>query len=139
MKAICKSEVEIDKVEASNGLVVTEMKDKLIIEGEHYEVILTPRSIDIEYTIHRPDHDHDNYPQIRLEIPEGGVVESFDENRPATLHVIGHRGHLMLDMYYRLWLSDTPQPLVPLQTNKSEWKYLIEQKEVKECESSSVE
>ena len=74
-------------------------KDRLIIDGPEFRVMIEEDRIYVKYTFHRPDHDHNSRPAIKIDIPKGGARPDSD----AILTVEADSGYypdLFLDWGY---------------------------------------
>jgi len=119
---ICE-EKQVKEVDTSFG-TIKENSDGtfLSIIAEHFSVYLCKNDskkvyeIQIKYKIYRPCHDHDNFPEITLEIPYGGVLEcecGEHEEKSAKLVIMDDSGHLMLDTFFKhfVWEPEVPVDL----------------------------
>jgi len=52
--------------------------DRLYVDGPEYRIIIQPTRVFIQYEFHRPNHDHNNRPAIKLDIPKGGAGRNGD-------------------------------------------------------------
>lgn len=95
-------DLEVDGVETAFGRL-TGSERKLELKHEDFRINIWKEEggkvrIKLNYTIYRPNHDHDNHPSIFLEIPPGGVVEG---KSLAELIIMDDSGHLELETWYK--------------------------------------
>jgi len=108
MKAeICEMK-EISEVKTKYGLLKEGRNESLNLENDHFRIDIFSKDeetyISLRPTIHRPGHDHDNCPTIRLIIPENGLqdsgVNSKYEQRNGRLIIETDSGHINLDVTF---------------------------------------
>jgi len=98
MKCKFESTVNVGEIELPWARISSSKDDKyLSISTREYDLFISPTKVRIKYVIHRPDHDHDNWPEITFEVPENGIVEGKSK---GILTVQDDSDHLNLDMRY---------------------------------------
>jgi len=87
--------------------------ERLIVDGPEFRVMVWEDRIYVKYTFHRPDHDHNNSPAIKIDIPKDGARKGND----AILIVEADSGFypdLFLD-----WGYGEKRELKPVQSSAS--------------------
>jgi len=81
---------------------------RLIIDGPEFRVMILEDRVYIKYIFHRPDHDHNNSPAVKIDIPRGGARRGDN----VTLTVEASSGFCP-DMFID-WGYGKPQELEPV-------------------------
>jgi len=77
MKGKVVGEFESNEIQ-SKHFHIHEMSNGILkIKGKEFDIILHPDKAIIGYTVHRPNHDHNDNRRVSITIPEGGVIDPF--------------------------------------------------------------
>jgi len=110
MKTKIKKVEEIHEVETKYGILRESKSGHLLLANEDFKINIwteddATREIVINYRIHRPGHDHDNSPEIILEIPKDGVImpdcgyTGKLKSQRAQLTIQSDSGYMMLETF----------------------------------------
>ncbi len=86
METVVKNKYKVDRVDFAFGIIESNKAGDLItVNTSEIQIILRREKVYLRWKIHRPNHDHSNYPYITLNLPMSGKVVEGKEN--AEIHL----------------------------------------------------
>jgi len=100
MRTLIKRVENFNSAETEWGVRIKEnVRDKILeISSPNFRIGLTLSSLNLTLRVRRPDHDHDDFYTIRLDLPDTGLVEFGDKGRLELPEELVHR---FLDLVLR--------------------------------------